>query len=303
VGSDNWPITWADDDLLYVAYGDGWGFEPKTVEKLSLGFAKISGDADGFSGENIRSPSGERLGDGKKGPKASGMLSVDGTLYMWVRNLDTARLAWSEDHGVTWEWGFRFEQSFGSPTFLNFGRDYANARDDYVYVYSQDGPSAYESDDAVVLARVGRPRIREQHAYEFFAGLDSGGGPLWSSRIDDRTPVFRFAEGCARSDVVHHPGIGRYLMALGFGRYGGWGLFDAPEPWGPWTTAFFTVDWGLGRTHGYRMPAKWIDSESHHMALVFSGRAHDGTNYDAFCVRRMRLRLATTDPPEGETKP
>jgi len=28
-GSDNWPITWGDDDRLYTAYGDGWGFAPK----------------------------------------------------------------------------------------------------------------------------------------------------------------------------------------------------------------------------------------------------------------------------------
>ena len=42
-GSDNWPITWADDDNQYTAYGDGWGFEPKTEKKLSLGIAKIIG--------------------------------------------------------------------------------------------------------------------------------------------------------------------------------------------------------------------------------------------------------------------
>ncbi|MHC4586917.1 MAG: serine hydrolase domain-containing protein, partial [Planctomycetota bacterium] len=42
-GSDNWPITWADDDNQYTAYGDGWGFEPKTKKKLSLGIAKITG--------------------------------------------------------------------------------------------------------------------------------------------------------------------------------------------------------------------------------------------------------------------
>ena len=35
-GCDNWPITWGDDDLLYTAYGDGWGFEPHVEHKLSL---------------------------------------------------------------------------------------------------------------------------------------------------------------------------------------------------------------------------------------------------------------------------
>ncbi len=36
-GSDNWPITWADDDNLYTAYGDGWGFEPKSGQEAQPG--------------------------------------------------------------------------------------------------------------------------------------------------------------------------------------------------------------------------------------------------------------------------
>ena len=42
-GSDNWPLTWADDDVLYTAYGDGNGFEPFVKPKLSLGIAKVLG--------------------------------------------------------------------------------------------------------------------------------------------------------------------------------------------------------------------------------------------------------------------
>ena len=291
IGSDNWPVTWADDDLQYTAYGDGWGFEPGTGEKLSLGFARISGSARDFRGENVRSASGERTGDGPKGPKASGMLGVDGVLYMWVRNVANSQLGWSTDHGRTWKWGFRFSTSFGSPTFLNFGRDYGGARDDFVYTYSQDGPSAYVSDDAIVLARVGRSKIGDRPSYEFFSGLDASGRPLWTPRIEARAPVFRFPGRCARVDVVYNPGIRRYLMALAFDSKGGWGLFDAPEPWGPWTTAFFTAAWDLGDTHGYRLPSKWISNDGRELYVVISGLNRSGSNYDAFSVRRMTLHL------------
>src|SRR5262249_46040267 len=152
--SDNWPITWADDDSQYTSYGDGSGFPPYTEKKLSMGFARVDGPPNAFHGTNIRSATGERTGNGAAGAKSSGMLMVDGVLYMWVRNTRNSQLAWSEDHGRTWQWGFRFDTSFGSPSFLNFGRNYAGARDGFVYVYSQDGPSAYESSDRVVLARV-----------------------------------------------------------------------------------------------------------------------------------------------------
>jgi hypothetical protein len=64
-GSDNWPTTWADDDQLYTAYGDGRGFEPKVNKKLSLGFAKVSGGPHDFIGTNIRTETGERPGDGR----------------------------------------------------------------------------------------------------------------------------------------------------------------------------------------------------------------------------------------------
>ena len=70
---------------------------------------------------------------------------------------------------------------------------------------------------------------------------------------------------------------------------GGFGIYDAPEPWGPWTTAFHTPYWGLGSTHGYRLPSKWISPDGRTMHLVFSGRKHNGVLWDAFCVRRFAL--------------
>ena len=63
-GSDNWPITWGDDDHLYTAYGDGWGFEPLLKEKLSLGFARVEGGPTGFKGVNLRAPPANRKARG-----------------------------------------------------------------------------------------------------------------------------------------------------------------------------------------------------------------------------------------------
>src|SRR5207247_9312136 len=77
-GSDNWPLTWADDDNLYTAYGDGNGFEPFEPEKLSLGLAKIFGAPTEFKGVNVRTLALEQKGEGKSGKKASGILMVDG---------------------------------------------------------------------------------------------------------------------------------------------------------------------------------------------------------------------------------
>ena len=298
--SDNWPITWGDDDAQYTSYGDGWGFDPRTEIKLGMGFARITGPADRFQGVNLRS-SGERTGGGATSPKASGILMVDGVLYLWVRNVGNSQLLWSKDHGKNWESGFKFQTSFGSPTFLNFGRNYGGSRDDFVYSYSQDGPSAYESDNRLVLARVPKRSIANRSAWEFFKNLDENGRAAWTSDIALSGAVFAYPGNCRRTDVVYNPGIKRYLLALAYNAAGDWGIFDAAEPWGPWTTVFHNDastsgeragPWGIPGTHSYRLPAKWIGPDGRTMTLIFSGVRVGDTLYDAFCTRTIQLELA-----------
>ncbi len=300
IDSDNWPITWGDDDAQYTSYGDGWGFDPRTERKLGMGFARITGPADHFRGLNVRS-GGERSGDGAKSPKASGILMADGVLYLWTRNVGNSQLLWSADHGRTWEAGFKLQTGFGSPTFLNFGRNYRGARDNFVYTFSQDGPSAYESDNQLVLARVPKQKIRDRAAWEFYKGRDENGRPEWTPDINERGAVFIYTANCRRADVVYDPGVRRYLMALAYDAAGHWGIFDAPEPWGPWTVVFHNgvpfsgaagSPWEIAGTHSYRLPAKWISRDGLTMTLIFSGVRLKDTTYDAFCTRTLRLQVA-----------
>jgi CubicO group peptidase (beta-lactamase class C family) len=290
-GGDNWPLTWADDGDLYTAYGDGNGFEPGTPEKLSLGFARVEGGPDKFVGVNVRSPSGEQTGNGKAGIKCSGMLMVDGVLYLWARNSGNSRLAWSADHGKTWEWAdWKFRTSFGCPTFLNFGRNYADARDDFVYVYSHDSGDAYVAADRMVLARVPKNRVRDQSSYEYYTGRDAENKPAWSADIARRGAVFRHEGACYRSGISYDAGLKRYLWCQVLPgddpRFrGGFGIYDAPEPWGPWTTAFFTEAWDVGPGETSSFPTKWMSADGKTVHLVFSGD-------DSFSVRRAELETS-----------
>jgi len=278
-GSDNWPITWANDDNMYTAYGDGWGFEPKTEKKLSLGIAKIIGSPPDFRGVNIRTESGERVGQGAKGPKASGLLCVDGVLYMLVRNVGNSQIAWSDDLGKNWTWcDWKFTTSFGYPTFLNFGKNYAGARDRYVYIYSHDADSAYEPADRMVMTRVHKGKIRVRSAYEFFKALDSWGRPIWTKDIRGRRAVFSNPGRCYRSGISYNSGLKRYLwcQTLHGGdddmRFkGGIGIFDASEPWGPWSSVFYTENWDVGPGETSCFPTKWMSSDGRTCYMLFSG--------------------------------
>lgn len=286
IGSDNWPLTWCADGSQFTSYGDGWGFEPRVEQKLSLGFARLTGGPDDFVATNLRSATGERVGDGAQGAKASGLVALGGRLLMAVRNTGNSQLVWSDDGGQSWTWGGKFSTSFGCPALLNVGRDHAGAPDEYVYLYSQDTDSAYEPADGVVLARAPRAQANAPAAYRYFAGLD-GDSPQFSADVADRVPVLVRRAGCERLDVVWQAKLGRYLMTVSYGHSGGWGIYDAPAPWGPWTMVWSTPNWGLGETHGYRLPLAWWGPGPTGFRLVFSGRGEN----DACCVRRGTLLL------------
>jgi hypothetical protein len=296
-GSDNWPMTWGDDDAIYAAYGDGRGFEPFVSKKLSLGFAKIEGAPPAIRGVNVRSKTLEQIGDGASGRKASGLLMVDGVLYLWARNAGNAQLAWSVDRGSNWTWSdWKLTTSFGCPTFLNFGRNYTGSIDDFVYIYSHDSDSAYKTADGIVLARVPKSRLRERDAYEFFAGLDADRGPRWSRDVKDRRAVLSNPGRCYRTSASYHAPTRRYLVVhtvatqrsrdrgggLDTRFAGGLAIYDAPRPWGPWTIVFFTDAWDVGPGDTASFPTKWIYEKGRRLELVFSGD-------DCFSVRRAEL--------------
>lgn len=293
-GGDNWPLTWGDDDFLYTAFGDANGFEPFLKEKLSMGLVRIAGGPTDFQGTNLRSASFEQKGEGAKGKKASGLLMVEGVLYALIRNAANSQLAWSADHGQTWTWSdWKFTTSFGCPTFLNFGKNYAGARDEYVYIYSLDHDSAYEAADWMVLARVLMARIKDQAAYEFFAGPDAKSNPTWSKNIGQRAAVFDHPGKCYRGGVTYNAALKRYLwcQVLPTSKHpqgprfqGGFGVYDAPQPWGPWTTVFYTDEWDVGPGETSSFPTKWMSPDGKTLHLVFSGDDH-------FSVRQATLTL------------
>jgi len=310
-GSDNWSITWADDGELYTAYGDGRGFDPKVSSKLSLGFAKVLGSPPNFSGVNIRSSSGEQMGNGASGKKASGMLMVDGTLYMWVRNADNngkqCQLAWSNDHANTWAWNNWKFTELGYCAFLNYGQNYAAARDQYVYMYSPNTASAYVETDQVILTRVPKNKISDRNAYEFFKGLDTNGSSTWTSDISQRGSVFDFPGGSHRLDVTYNAPLGRYLMTMrSFAALAGglnqFSIYDAPEPWGPWTTVYYTEQWQgsvLDKSNGgwgdaQHIPTKWISPDGKTFHLVFAGD-------DSFSVMKATLTVSLVSAPAVPT--
>jgi hypothetical protein len=302
VVGDNWPITWADDGYLYTSYGDGEGFGRVPRVKKTLGFARITGAPPAIVPEDIPSDADTPGGGGAKGIKSSGLLMVDHTLWMFVRNYQVdgnyrnSRLAWSKDYEKTWKWAdWFFSGTFGCPDFVQFGPDYAGARDGYVYVASQDNDDAYAYSPDVVLARVSKRKIADRAAYQFFAGFGGNGKPVWSADIARRKAIFSDPRGVMRVSVTYSPALHRYILTsshrVGEGPHNAsLGVFEAPEPWGPWRTVYYEDHFaGDDRVYHLKFPTKWMSSDGSSMWLLYSGL---GDNNE-FVLRKATLDLAS----------
>ncbi|MBU1197620.1 DUF4185 domain-containing protein [Candidatus Micrarchaeota archaeon] len=318
-GSDNFPMTWADDGHQYTSWGDGGGFEgSNTLCRASLGLTRIEGDAVDFVPVNLWGC--HALGDGscenpEHAPPAScaaenpatftgksyGIVSIDGVLYMWVSpgsnnmNYDNARLARSYDHGATWElqnnWMFTEENELILPSISQYGEDAASP-DGFVYMYATRLKDAtglkVQVPGEVDLMRVPKDFIWDRDQYEFSTGLNQ-----WTNDLTLRQPVFiKENVGWAPPVVTYHSPSGRYLL-VGDHHVGdnggvsgsGMSIFEAPNPWGPWYTVAIFDSWDYEPSFFYNFPSKWISANGETVWLVFSGQG----SFDSFNLIQATL--------------
>jgi hypothetical protein len=302
-GSDNWPVTWADDGHQYAAWGDGGGFGgTNSLGRSSLGIARIEGSWDDHKGYNIWGGY-ETQNPATFNGKSYGIVCVKGVLYMWVgmsnpRNepFKEVRLAVSHNYGASWtpaDLAFTKSDAVMMPTICQFGQDYKGARDRYVYHYllryqSEEGPDDYpdkvpwlvvQRPGIIDLARVPADRILDRSLWEFFHGTDEDGHPVWTDELSERRPVFEDAGGVGWChSVSYNAGLKRYLLCTEHTEThrGKLGIFDAPEPWGPWTTVAYYENWGQGHvpvnTFYWNFSNKWLSADGTDFSLIFTGR-------------------------------
>jgi hypothetical protein len=321
-GSDNWPITWAADDHQYTAWGDGGGFGgSNSLGRVSLGVARVEGSFDDYQvfnvwgGHNATYPS-------SFGGKSYGLVAIAGVLYMWVgpgsntRSYQEARLYASRDYGATWrpaDWAFVQAEGLIMPTILNFGKDYAGARDHFVYHYFielQGDPAdlGVHVPGRIHLLRVPKDQLlTAKSSYEYFSGLGGEGEPVWSRDSNQKQPVFADPNGVVWNLAVsYNAGLERYLLTTEHteSNQGNLGIFEAPEPWGPWrTVAYLNQEEGTQFAHEYaevpdttffwNYSTKWLSEDGEEFTLVFTG---SGEN-DSWNTVRGSFEVAEVAPP------
>lgn len=326
-GSDIWPLTWAADGNLYGAWGDGGGFDGDSdgIGRVSLGFARISGtpvagDTGSYAGKNVWGAA-PRFAEHQAsfGGKVDSLLSVGGTLYgngnlrLGKRGVHrygggrVQKLIWSDDLGKSWHVA-RWTTRMSLGAFLNFGADYAGAPDSYVYLYYQ----RIRDTTCIYLKRVPVDKLKSNPDtttdYQYLTGMNPDGTPMsWSIHPVSARPIFCDPNQALSPDAVYDPGIGRFLLTAGHtppGRKadesaGHVGLFEAPNPWGPWATVGYYDDWGHfgpaadGEFMSLHLPTKWMSADGTVLWGVFTS-VHA---FDSFNVVKATLTLGDPTRP------
>lgn len=317
IKGDTFPITWADDDELYTSSGDPmWG---ETISGLDV--QKFSGGPEDYRITKAHHMN-EYEGWGGDGPKPSGMICVDGFLYLAFQNLCGARKApfsarsqngsdahivYSQNKGMFWVPAFgnitapMFPgHKFGGPTFINFGCNNANARDEYVYAVSSD---QWDNGSNLRLGRVPADRIVCREEWEWVCASEPSGEPAWNHDLDEAVPVLSLRGWMGLPDMVYLAGIRRYLLMTwhfrkDFSHEEGTDLLilESPEPWGPFSLVHYEEHWEGKAFNPYcpRLPLKWMSDDGTAGWMLFSGGwgpEQQKAGYYRAHVRPFRLRV------------
>lgn len=331
---DLWPACWADDDALYAANGDGWGFTP-VAPTPDIAISRMAAVPPGLAGTTLAIS--DAVGSiwtpgGRYNRKPTGMLCADGDLYLALQDLNhdfddapAASISRSTDKGKTWQWDrtapmFR-DYTFTTLMFLDYGKNNEHAPDEYVYVYGLDGNwrgsfnNRVPDPTALYLARVPKGRIQDRSAWQFFAGMGGEGRPTWSADLEAKRPVLsterrvyrkvfapivRDLTVLAQASVTYNAPLKRYL-------YTSWTEFtfefyESPTPWGPWklflSKDFGGYPWGEGQYGGYAvtLPSKFISPDGKTMYIQSATFAGGVKDY-RFSLRKLTVHPYTATRP------
>ncbi|MBN2290994.1 MAG: hypothetical protein JXM70_01130 [Pirellulales bacterium] len=137
--------------------------------------------------------------------------------------------------------------------------------------------------DQVYLARVipSPQTINNIKAYEFFAGHDADGKPIWSGKFEDIKPLIEWNNhmGCVTATYV--PGLKKYLMCI----TDGWPtvanmtsyILEADALTGPWRMVTYMKDFGE-QAYFLNFPSKFISPDGKTLWLCYSANFCEGWN-------------------------
>jgi len=249
----------------------------------------------------------------------------DGTQLIWSPKADKKWLRWNgTDAGDRNRWllneGGNKLMFFNEPDFAfsfisvaQFGQDYRENKDGYVYLYSPDGKL---KSNCLNMARVKKEDILDRNKWEYFIKINKKGEAEWiAGNISKRGVVHQFPDGWGfyswSPSVVWNEKLGVYIMVTGGTQRPGTGermstsphnesgslmLLYAENPWGPWNQFYYNINWQVGedinRTYLPQLASKWISNNGKSMYIIFSDAARKPNNYYKWNMIKVNIEMS-----------
>jgi hypothetical protein len=336
-GADIWDSMWASDGLIYGVWGDGEGFAGTSAKK-QLGVSSITGSppstltgSDVYLGSN---PAATCLTTSTVGGKPHGVVALPSSvMYVFHLSEDKCTGTWlarSTNNGTSWTDNVSSApwpdaSGFSPAAVLQTGQAQAGAlvpdsgTTPYLYIYGTKNTDAAGSGKNY-LARVPASPSSSIEAlgnWSYYSGTDGSGNPTWASSSASAVPVWTDPDHAESLIVSFDKAIGRYIAYNdhGTGCGGGpcmsqLGLFDAPSPWGPWTTFDYEENFdntgcgmnclGSGPSVGWALMQKWMSSDGLTIWPEYSSIDMGTTSlYDSLNLIKGTVSLASGSTIKG----
>ena len=137
--------------------------------------------------------------------------------------------------------------------------------------------------DQVYMARVtpSPETINDLKAYEFFAGHDAKGKPLWTNDFAKIKPLIEWNNNMGCVTATYVPGLKKYLMCV----TDGWPtvakmssyILEADQLTGPWRMVVYMKDFGE-QAYFLNFPSKFINNDGKTLWLCYSANFSNGWN-------------------------
>ena len=267
------------------------------------------------------------------GPDAGPNLSNwrhDGILYAWPWLGPFVGFRYSTDFGKTWtqtpctpakplfgECGLHGEPvKIGSPHFVDFGRNMEHSPDGKAYLVAHGAVvpdpqprfanQSWITGDAIYLLRVtpSIANINDRSKYEFCAGRDVSGNPLWSSDFAKIKPIAEWNNNMGCVTMTYDAPLRKYLMCVTDGTntasYYNTYLLESDRIAGPWKLVTYMKHFGE-EAYFVNIPSKFMGADGHRLWLCYAANFSQGWNKVTFrslppgsrygmCLQEVRIQ-------------
>jgi len=271
----------------------------------------IPGYTKRFGGHTVALPDiKERIGQINAGKRDKHEVVLS---YNWPRLGPFVGFRYSTDYGKTWTdtphspYKPIFNEpvkkggsvKIGAPHFVDFGKNMEHSPDGKAYLVAhgssdpdpkpRPGNTSWISGDQVYLLRVepSTANINDASQYEFFAGHDNQGNPVWTKDFGCIKPLVDWNNRCGCVTMTYNAPLKKYLLCVTDGwpttREMNTYVLESDTVTGPWKLVTFMFEFGV-QAYFVNFPSKFISADGRRAWLCYSNNF--GNNWFCHALKR-----------------